>query len=262
MSVLENYSKAFNLTWKVIALSIVNIILSLLDFEAINRALSFRGIHIGFKFHLPTIIVRLWDLVSLPGGQGYSATTQLASVEGMPMILVILFMLLLMLLTSIVAYIYLRIIVVKAIGREVPLNYIRIIDLFLFQLLIMALMLLIVPIAFANIATGILFFILMLIIYYFIYATPFIIVIHDRGLMEALKQSISLAMRGEYLGFTLIYIVVTLILSPMYTILVVDGKIAGLIISFPLAGITGLWLTTATTLMIIELTTTTTIQTQ
>jgi len=80
--------------------------------------------------------------------------------------------------------------------------------------------------------------------------------------MEALKQSISLAMRGEYLGFTLIYIVVTLILSPMYTILVVDGKIAGLIISLPLAGITGLWLTTATTLMIIELTTTTTIQTQ
>lgn len=262
MSVLENYSKAFNLTWKVIALSIVNIILSLLDFEAINRALSFRGIHIGFKFHLPTIIVRLWDLVSLPGGQGYSATTQLVPVEGMPMILVILFMLLLMLLTSIVAYIYLRIIVVKAIGREVPLNYIRIIDLFLFQLLIMALMLLIVPIAFANIATGILFFILMLIIYYFIYATPFIIVIHDKGVMEALKQSISLAMRGEYLGFTLIYIVVTLILSPMYTILVVDGKIAGLIISLPLAGITGLWLTTATTLMIIELTTTTTIQTQ
>ena len=255
MGVLNYFSGGLNLAKKAIILSLINIAFSLIDVDAISQALGFRGFHIGFKLSLPSIIVDLWDLVSLPGKGGFSIGAYSLVTGAMSPITAAVISLMVMFLMATVSYVYLRYLTVKAIGVEVRPNYARILDLFVFELLVVAIALLGIPLAVISVFLGgVVYMVLMLIIYYFIYATPFLIVIYDKGVVESLKQSRQLARELEYFSYTLVYILITVVLSSIFTVLVVDAKMVGLLISLPLIGAVGLWLATSTTLMILKLT--------
>ena len=91
---------------------------------------------------------------------------------------------------------------------------------------------------------------LLLILIYFTYATPFIIVVHDKSLLESLNISIKSSLTSKYLSYTIAYALVTLVISPLLTITVTGLKFPGIIISSIIAGLVGLYLTTSTTYMV------------
>mgnify|MGYP005627103657 CR=1 FL=1 len=256
MKIIDYFKEGFNVMGKVVFLCIINIVFSLLSPDAIDKVLKFRGFHIGVKFNLPTVIVELWDFVSLPQGIGAVTKIGFPVISHIPVIfLVVLIPLLILtlLIVALVSFIYLRILMTRGLGLNITTRASRILDIFLYNLLLLVITFTLMPMVFINVMLLMLYMIIMILISYFIYATPFIIVGFDKGVKTALKYSITLAHRKEYLKFTLFYIVITLLISPFFTLIAVNGKLLGIIIGSVLAGIVGLWLTSSTTLMVLDL---------
>lgn len=64
--VFEYFSEGKRIVGRVLWLSIINALLSLLSISELIKVITFRGIHYGLKVTLPKPVPLLWDFVSLP----------------------------------------------------------------------------------------------------------------------------------------------------------------------------------------------------
>ncbi len=90
-------------------------------------------------------------------------------------------------------------------------------------------------------------------LYYFIYATPYIIVLDDLGIVDAIRNSVILAKSSTYLVYTIAYMAVIFVLAPFFSFITVNGKIFGIIVMSVIAGPLGLWLSASTAAMVATL---------
>ncbi len=236
----------------VISLSIINIIFSLINWSAIMNVLEFRGMYIGLKISLPSVIVDLWNLAEYPH-QGAEINVGFMTLytfqRSMPLSIIL--MLIFTFVYALAAYFYLYILFTKGVHLNIKINLKRILDLFVYYLLISILTLLLILTPRIDIVL-LLYVIILLIINYFIYASPFIIVGFNKGISEAIVMSASLAWKNTYLSYTILYTIITSIISPILTLIAVNGKMPGIIIASMLVGLPGLWLALSTTLMIMD----------
>lgn len=236
--VLEYYGMGRRALSRVFGLFLVNVFLAFMSIDNIRRVLEFNGFHIGFRITLPITIPTVWDFVEPPP----------ATPASYPVSLWLFIALLSLIVNSIISFYYIRLISSKGLGYEPKSTPRRIIDLVLYGLigLFFAAIVLVAGVA------ALFLFPLVIILYYFIYATPYIIILADQGIGKALQTSIALATSGAYLTYTLVYIVIVFLTSPILTLITVNIKLPGIMVGSIIAGIIGLWLTSSTTAMILD----------
>lgn len=90
---------------------------------------------------------------------------------------------------------------------------------------------------------------------YLLYATPYLVVLHDVGLGEALSWSVSLATTGgAYLRYALGYLVLVVVISIPATLVVANTGVLGIVLGVVLLSPVGLVFDTATLLFVADLT--------
>ncbi|WFO75003.1 hypothetical protein J4526_07995 [Desulfurococcaceae archaeon MEX13E-LK6-19] len=258
MNVVECFSRGVNVAGKVFPLILVNILYSVIDFNSISRVLSFNGFHVGFKALLPEEVIDLWDLVSLPNIGGQAVYVEIAgisySVTESTIVLMIVIGLLFTIVYGIVSFIYLRYLFEKGIGLNGVAGWNRVVDVIAYNLLFyFVVIVFVVFLVYGNPIAAVMLVSVTLVLSYFLYATPFIIVAKDKDITNALKASMSFAVTSEYFKYTLLFLIITIICSSIFTLIVVNMKIFGIVVMLVPAGIVGLWLTSSTALMVTKL---------
>ena len=90
---------------------------------------------------------------------------------------------------------------------------------------------------------------------YLFYATPYLVVLHDAGLLAALSRSVSLALRNEtYLRYALAYLGTAIALSIPATLIVTNVPILGILLGVVGLAPVGLLFDTTTLLFVADLT--------
>ena len=247
--VLEYFIEGKKILSKMLWLILFNILLSLLGLNEIVKILAFRGVHYGLKITLPKSIPVLWDFVSLPTK---------VNVNLLPLPFSLILGYIITVFSSFIIGGYLGVILREAQGAggegflDHSKRYFK--EILCYNLLWYTLMVLLV--VFAKITIPLLaipLILLYFIIYYFIYATPFIIVSQNLDFKGALSLSIEVAKKREFLVYTLTYALIVLFLSIPFTILVVNGKIVGIIVGLIASSIPSLWLSASTMLLVINI---------
>jgi len=236
--VLEYYGMGRKVLSRVLGLFLVNVFLAFMSIDNIRRVLEFNGFHVGFRLSLPVTVPTVWDFVEPPPSPPSYYVASAWFIIALISLIV----------NSVITYFYLRIIMSRGLDHQPPSTPIRIIDLILYGLIGLFFAAIIVV---AGLA-ALMLFPLVIILYYFIYATPYIIVAENKNIAEALATSIKLASTGTYLTYTLTYIAIVLLISPILTLITVNTKLPGIIVGSVIAGIIGLWLTSSTTAMILD----------
>ncbi len=225
----------------------VPVVMSLMDYGKVLEVLNVEGFHFGIQFPLPEPTPTLWSLVSLPA----KASGVAFSPEG------ITFMVLMVLLGSYLEAGYLGSIrdevlmrestFFKNAGRDFP-------EFLKFNAMLYTVMMLLILTLLASPFTFLLAFLGLLIFLYAVYGTPFLISIGGLGFMDALAESLRLAMKGgKYLDYALKYLALGAFISVPLTLIVANmgvvGLVAGLLLSAPIS----LTLSTATLLFFLAL---------
>jgi hypothetical protein len=102
---------------------------------------------------------------------------------------------------------------------------------------------------------ALLWLVLLVALGYLVYAAPYLVVLHDTGLLEALSRSASLALRDEaYLRYALAYLGTAIALSIPATLIVTNVPILGIVLGVVGLAPIGLLFDTATLLFVADLT--------
>ena len=164
---LNYFKNGWNTAKKVLWLTLFNFTFTIINFDEIAKIMRFYGFHFGVKFSFPTPIVTLWELTSTP---------QVTSVSSTFNVYFLILAFTIILFSSFVEGGYLGVL------RDTILNekqgfihqakkyFLR---LFFYELLSFAVATLIASLMFVL---WLLPFIVLVIVFYSIYATPFIIV--------------------------------------------------------------------------------------
>lgn len=251
-------------------LAIVPVVLSLLDVDAIRNVLAYDGLHVGLKFGIPVPAVDLWSVVDPPdagaaGGSNYhweAGTTDLLAVaDGAAAADALAFAvgsaLVGLLIEAVLVAGYLGgIREYLATGRygfaaNVRRYAVSLVALYLlgFAAFLAALpALLAVP---PLIVPGVLGF---SVVIYLLWATPYLLVVRDCSLPEALVGSYRLAAAGgPHFRFTLTYLATILVLSVPASLVVANGGAIGLFVGLVGVGPVGLALNVAVVDFVMEL---------
>ncbi|MFB6296144.1 MAG: hypothetical protein ABEH66_04790 [Halobacteriales archaeon] len=234
---LSRLGAARDVAARHLALALVPFVSAFLDITNIVRVVSFRGGHAGITFRFPAAVVDYWTFASVPNqGGGVQATGTLLFV---PVVIVVQAGLAAGYLGSIAeATESGRYDFVANVKRyAVPfLGYVAIAFLLGSGAVVLGLLggpggaallvLVLVP--------------LFLIFGYLFYATPYLIVLRDAGLVAALEESYGYAIEGgAYAAFAVRYLVAVLLLSVVGTAFVNLGAV-GIVVGAALAAPVGL----------------------
>jgi hypothetical protein len=227
--------------WKFVedhtTLAVVPFLSTFLGVSEMVRVLSFRGSHVGITFPFPAALVDLWTFVSVPntgGIDGGAAFVVVATVLPIK--------------AGLVAGYLGSIAEEFEVGRhDFSTNVTR---YFLPMLGYVAVVLLfgsgsILPVLFAGPpgagGVAIVLFALVLLVSYLFYATPYLVVLRDDGLVEAIRGSYAYAIKGEeYAAFGITYLLTATVLSTVGTTLTVNFGAVGILLGAVLAAPVGL----------------------
>ncbi|GKZ16203.1 hypothetical protein [Haladaptatus sp. T7] len=249
MSFGDYLSDGFDRLGTLLPLALVPLFATFLHLDNIRRATSFTGYHLGATFRFPTAIPTFWTFVSLPNqgvGVHVSPTMYFA-----PVTIVV---------ESVLAAGYLG--SVRDAIETGRYDFARnakeyFVPLLGYTLLVWAVLL----VAFGvGVAFAPLLFValpVMLILSYLFYGTPFLVVVDDCSLGEALRRSNDLAVGGSdadttYGSFGVGYLVFVFVASLVGTLFInlgVVGVVLGAVLSAPVA----LALTAATVEFFVDL---------
>lgn len=238
-------------TGPALPLALVPLVSSLLQFEKFQRVLGFHGGHVGVNFRFPAAVADLWTLVSLPNqGGGVHVTGPLLL---LPVLVVVQAALAAGYLGSIRSMLAGdRYAFADCVGRYfLPfLGY---------SALTFGLGLVSVGFAAAG-GRGAAALVLVvglpahLLLAYLFYATPYLVVVRDSGLLDALAESYRLALAGgPYAAFAGGYLVATAGISLVATAVVVNLGPVGLLLGLVGGPLVGLTLTVATMQFVLDL---------
>lgn len=238
-------------------LALVPIVLALLNTNKIATVLGFQGGHIGFKIGLPLSVVTIWQFVSVPN-TGVAVNTGVP-LDMLPFAIVTVPMLLVVQAALTAGYFGSIRSVLDDESYEftnqcrqyfVPFLVLTIIPFLLF--LPPALGIVGADVATGGFGAGTIILLLValfgfLIATYLFYATPYLIVLRNEGVVDAARQSYTLAIQGgPYFAYAAGFALFVLGVSPIATALVVNIPILGLPIGLVGGGILGLTANIAT----------------
>lgn len=218
---------------------------SLLAVDNVRAVAGFHGSHVGVKFPFPTALLDVWSFVSLPN-QGLADTP--TAVALLPLFVLV---------RAVLVAGYLGCVRDALVGR--PLQFAanvrrHLLPLAVFELLSVAAVLVLVPFASVGPAVLVLAIPALLVLGYLFYGTPYLVVVADESLLEALAHSYALATDGgPYFGFFARFLAGGAALSVPVTAVVVNGGPDGVALGAVALAPVGLVLTATTTALVLEL---------
>lgn len=243
--------------WTHLSLALVPIVLALFDTNKILAILGFEGGHIGFKFGLPISVVTIWQFVSVPNS-GVTANTGIP-VEMLPFAFVTVPVVLAVQAVLTAGYFG----SIRSVLDDRPYEFVASCKQYFIPFFVITVLpfLVLLPLALGIFGVGalaggfggasILLLIVALLVFllasYLFYATPYLIVLRDNGVIDAARQSYTLAIQGEpYFAYAVGFALFVLGVSPIATALVVNIPVFGLPIGIIGGGILGLTANIAT----------------
>jgi len=240
-----------------LALAFVPVVTALLNTENIEQILRFDGQHIGFKLGLPVSVVDVWQFTSVPNA-GFNASVGLpvswpAAILVIPLGLVV---------KAVLSAGYFGSLA-EILGRE-AFDFLENAQTYFWQFLLYELVpvVIIAPLLVVGMQGDLrtlapLIFVAVLAFLvgaYFFFATPYLVVLDERGLVPAAKRSYRFARQGgQYFEYALHYAGFVFLLSVLVTAVVVNlgplGVLLGIVGVAPL----GLALNLATMRFVAEL---------
>jgi hypothetical protein len=232
-------SAGFDRAGEHLALALVPLLLALLNTDKILAVASFDGGHVGFKLGLPLSVVTVWQFVSLPN-EGVAVTTG-QPIEVLPVAVVTVPVLIVVQAALTAGYFGSLRDAVDGDPRRFRDGVRRYFRPFL--------VLTAVPfLAFLPLAAGVfglgsltgslggaaLFLVVpasigFLLAAYLLYATPYLVVLRDEGVIDAARRSYALATEGgPYASYAAGFALFVLLVSPVATGLVVNLPAVGL----------------------------------
>lgn len=225
--------------------ALVPLVTALLSVDNVARVLTFEGRTVGFTLGLPIPITDVWRLVNVPGTGGAVAA---------PLPLVALGVVLQAVLLA--GYLgSLRSIL--ATGEYDPVaaarSYVVSMLAYLGAIFVVGLGAIVFGTAFGT-ASLVALIPVTLVLGYLFYATPYLLVLRDQGLEDALRRSADLALAGgPFFRFTLGYAGLVLVLSPFATVFVVNLGIVGVLVGAVVGAPVGLALDVTTMRFVADL---------
>jgi len=232
-------------------LALVPVLLALLDTDKIIAIATFDGGHIGFKFGLPLSVVTIWQFVSVPNS-GVTANTGLP-IEMLPLAVVTVPVLLVVQAAATAGYFgSIR----NALDRD-AYDFSRNVRAYFAPFLVLTAVpfLAVLPLAVGVFGAGALtgsfggavllilipVLLAFLIAAYLFYATPYLLVLRDAGVVDAARASYALAGDGgPYVSYAVGFSLFVLVISPFATAFVVNVPVLGLLVGIPAGAILGL----------------------
>ncbi|MFB6121868.1 MAG: hypothetical protein ABEJ78_00205 [Haloferacaceae archaeon] len=218
-------------------LALVPIVLAATDADKIRSVVAFDGVHLGFKLGAPVSVVTVWQFVSVPDtgarvGTGVPLELLPFAVVTVPALLVV---------QSALTAGYFGSLAAVVRGEEY--DFAASVAAYFRPFLVLALIpfLLLLPLALGvvgagfggGVPAGALAVVLVAIpvvvaLAYLFYATPYLVVLRDVGVVDAARGSYALALRGgPYLSYFLGFALFVLVVSPVATAVVVDVPLVG-----------------------------------
>jgi len=228
-----------------IALALVPLVTALLNTEKLSAVLTFDGFHFGFRFGTPTSVVNLWTFVG-PPNQGVNVNVGVPFVD--PPLAFVVIPLGVIVQSALTAGYFGSIEEALSTGS---FSFTANVRQFFVPFLLFTLVPLVVylPLALLGLGGGldvlvafvVLLLPLMIIVGYLFYATPYLIVLQEIGLIPAAKRSYELAVQGgAYLSYFLGFLVFVFLVSLVASIFVINVPIIGLVIGLLGGAVLGL----------------------
>lgn len=247
-----------------LVLALVPILLSLQETNKIRAVTTFEGGHVGIRSGLPVSVVTVWQFVSVPQS-GVTVRTGI-SIDRLPFAVVT--VPLLIVVGAALAAGYFGSIRNALDGR--PYEFVANARRYFLPFLVLT----VVPFALGlpfvlgvgavgssggglGAPTALLFvlaFVLFLVLAYLFYATPYLVVLREAGLLVAARQSYGFAAEGgPYLSYAVGYAVFVLLVSPLATGIVVNAPVVGLPLGIVVGAFLGLAANVATMRFVADL---------
>lgn len=240
-----------------LALAAVPVVLALLNTNKLLAVTSFDGVHVGFTLGLPVSVVTVWQFVSVP--QSGVAVGAGVPVERLPFAVATVPVFLL-LKTGLTAGYFgaCR----NALAGE-PYAFLAAVRRYWLPFLVLTALpaLLLLPLALGVVGVGSVagslgpaalvvvlpILVAVTVFAYLFFATPYLVILRDAGLLAAARRSYALATEGgPYLAYAAGFAGVVLVVSPVATALVVNVPVVGLPAGVVAGGLLGLGANLAT----------------
>ncbi len=239
------------------ALALVPMLFALLDVGKIQSTVAFDGIHLGLRLGLPLSVLTVWQFVSVPSsGVSVDAGT---AVQLLPLAFVTV-PVLVMVQTALTAGYFGSI--RNALDGE-PYGFVANSRRYFLPFLVLTALpyLAAVPAALGVFGLGsitgdigvaalpvlLLGLVVFVVAGYLFYATPYLLVLRDTGLVAAARQSYTLAVQGgPYAAYAVGFALFVLVVSPFATAVVVNVPFLGVLVGVLAGGYLGLGANVAT----------------
>lgn len=237
-------------------LALVPLVLALTDVNKLRAVLAFDGVHVGFRLGLPVSVVTLWQFVSVPqSGVNVDAGVPL---DALPLAIVTVPVFLVGQAGLSAGYfgsIAARLrtgeyrFVENATAYFVPFLVLTVLPVLLLLPFVLGLFGL--GVAGGN-PTSLLPFLVLavpvfVVVTYLFYATPYLVVLRETGVLAAARGSYALAVSGgAYLSYAAGVALCVLLLSPIATFVVVSAPMVGLLLGLVAGSVFGLAVNIAT----------------
>ena len=235
-------------------LALVPILLAVMQTDSIRQVLAYDGVHVGIKFGVPASVVTIWQFVDPP-------STGVSVNAGLPLSLpfAVVVVPLVVLLRAGLSAGYFGAIAARLVGRDD--DFATSVRAYFLPFLAVTVLpyLFVVPFALGAVGVGgvggggaILVAILvltplLLAVGYLFWATPYLLVLRETGLLAAARGSYRLAVDGgPYLSYTVGYAALVVLVSAVATAVVVNVPAVGLPVGIVGGGFLGLVLNVTT----------------
>lgn len=235
-------------------LALVPILLAVMQTDSIRQVLAYDGVHVGIKFGVPASVVTIWQFVDPP-------STGVSVNAGLPLSLpfAVVVVPLVVLLRAGLSAGYFGAIAARLVGRDDDFATSVRAHFLPFLAVTVLPYLFVVPFALGAVGVGgvggggaILVAILvlaplLLAVGYLLWATPYLLVLRETGLLAAARGSYRLAVDGgPYLSYTVGYAALVVLVSAVATAVVVNVPAVGLPVGIVGGGFLGLVLNVTT----------------
>jgi hypothetical protein len=233
-------------------LALVPLLFALTDVNKLQSVIAVDGFHVGFRLGTPISVVTLWQFVSLP--QSGVNVDPGVPLETLPVVVVTVPVLLVVQAALSAGYF-------GSVADHLETGEYRFVAnaaaYFLpFLVLTVAPVVLLLPLALGLVGLGaaprsggllVLAVVAFVLLAYLFYATPYLVVLRDTGVLSAARGSYALAVSGgPYLAYAAGVALFVLAVSPVATVVVVNIPVLGLPLGLLVGSVLGLALNTAT----------------
>ncbi len=261
--VLTRFVAALDRATDHLVLAAVPVAFALLDVNKLVAVASFDGVHLGLKLGLPLSVVTVWQFVSVPGS-GVAVGVGLP-VERLPLAVVTGPVLLVVQAALAAGYFGACRNALAGEPYAFAANVRR--HLRPFLVLTAVPVLLLVPLALEAVGVGSVAgpagaallvvlpaLVAAVVLAYLLFATPYLVVLRDVGVLAAARRSYTFAVRGgPYLAYAAGFAGLVLVVSPVATVLVVNVPAVGLPAGIVGGGVLGLAANLATLRFVADL---------